>query len=217
MHHGSWWTSGVIAAVGLVLGLGVARVSQAQQPAGLDFDVTENRLPGADGTGTITPLPNNQIRVDIRLTGMPPNGEHAAHIHTAQGARCDTNAPVTYPLTNVRVDAAGVGTSSTTVTLTADRPVQANNAYVNVHQGATPPGAGVVCANVTTSFTASGGTAPTAGQPQAAGQAAALQSMPRTGSGGPQGDTPSGWMAAGLASLLVLLGSAGVVAMRRRQ
>ena len=217
MQRGSWWRRGVIAAVGLVLGLGVVHVSQAQQPASLDFDVTENRLPGADGSGTITPLPNNQIRVDIRLTGMPPNGEHAAHIDTAQGARCDTNAPITYPLTNVRVDAAGVGTSSTTVPLTADRPVQANNAYVNVHQAAAPPGPGVACANVTTSFTAGGGTAPTAGQPQAAGQAAAPQRLARTGAGGPQGDTSSGWVALGLAGLLVLLGGAGTAAMGRRQ
>src|SRR3712207_8446672 len=50
----------------------------------------------------------------------------------------------TYPLTEVRVDANGVGTSSTTVTLRADAPVTAGNAYVNVHEGATPPGVGVI-------------------------------------------------------------------------
>src|ERR671915_218568 len=97
--------------------------------------------PGAGGQVTMTPLPNNQVRVDIRATGLPAGEQRAAHIHTAQGARCDTGAPVTYPLTNVSVDAGGVGTSTTTITLTADRPVQANNAYVNVHQGNVATGA----------------------------------------------------------------------------
>ena len=153
MRYGARWIGGILA-VGALLAV-AAGVARAQQPATLTFQVTENRAPGAAGRATIAPLPNNQIRVEIRLTGMPPNTQHAAHIHTAPGARCDTNAPITYPLADVAVDAAGVGTSTTTVTLAADRPVQAGNAYVNVHQAVTPPGPGVICADVTASFAAS--------------------------------------------------------------
>jgi hypothetical protein len=151
---------------------------------------------------TITPLGNDQVRVEIRVTGLQANNQHAAHIHTAQDARCDNNAPITYPLTNVSVDGSGAGTSTTTVTLTADKPVQANNAYVNVHQMATG-GPGVICANVTASFVA--------GQ-AAAGAAAA----PRVGTGGPvAADQPASWMLAALAAAL-LLGGSGVLGLARR-
>ena len=54
----------IAAAVLLALtfGLTVAVSVGAQQPATLDFTVTENRVMGADGTGTITPLPDGRPR-----------------------------------------------------------------------------------------------------------------------------------------------------------
>jgi hypothetical protein len=121
--------------------------------------VTQNRVPGATGNVTITSLGTNQIRVDISITGLPASpSSRAAHIHTGPGAVCDNGAPVTYPLTDVMVDSSGHGTSTTMVTLTADKPIMANNAYVNVHEepstGGT--GAGVICANITQSYTAGG-------------------------------------------------------------
>jgi hypothetical protein len=166
------------------------------------MSVTENRAPGATGQVTITPVGTGQIRVDIRVTGLQPNAEHAAHIHTAQGARCDTGAPVTYPLTNVRVDASGVGTSSTVVQLTADKPVQANNAYVNVHRAATPPGEGIICANITMTYTVETVRAAAGAQPPAA---------PRTGTG-PLAERQTG---RALIALVVLLLAGGVGAARR--
>ncbi len=208
------WKSGVAAAV-LMLGMGVSGAVQAQQPVTIPMTVTDNRAPGVAGQTTMTPLPNNQVRVDIRLTGLAANAEHAAHIHTAQGARCDTNAPVTYPLTNVRADGAGVGTSTTTVTLTAAQPVNANNAYVNVHQGATPPGQGVICGNITTNFVVAGG-APAAGGPApAGGQPGAT---PRTGTGIAQGANGAyGWVLGGFAALLLLAGGVSARAVSRRR
>ena len=198
------WKGGM-AAVALTLSLGAAGVTQAQQPLTVPMAVTENRAPGVAGQTTITPLGNNQIRVDARLTGLQPNAEHAFHIHSAPGAVCDNNAPVTYPLTNVRADASGVGTSSTTVTLVADRPVNANNAYVNAHQGASPPGQGVICGNITTSFTFQ------AGGGQAAG-------APRTGTGFGQGaGGTSAALFGGVAALLVLAGGAGLRVIGRRR
>jgi hypothetical protein len=166
---------------------------------------------------TVTPLGNNQIRVDIRITGLPANEQRAAHIHTASGAVCDNGAPVTYPLTNVSVDGSGVGTSSTTVTLTADKPVQANNAYVNVHQGNVATGAaagvGVICANITQSFVAGGGAA---GGQTPAGQGAAT--LPQTGTGLVADSAGrAGWLIGGAVMLMLLLGGAGrVIAVRRR-
>lgn len=190
-----------LAAAVIALAAGSGSVARAQQAATLTFTVTENRVPGAAGTGTITPLPNNQFRLDVRLTGMPPNGEHAMHIHTAEGARCDTNAPVTYPLNNVRVDGAGVGTSTTTVTLTADKPVRAGNAYVNVHQGSSVPGPGIICANIDVIFTADG----------------AARAMPVAGGGGPATHPSGAWTIAAITLLALLLGGAGAGAVARRR
>ncbi len=197
----------VLAALLGAFAAGTARAQQPQ-PATFPMSVTENRAPGATGQVTITPVGPGQIRVDIRVTGLQPNAEHAAHIHTAQGARCDTGAPVTYPLTNVRVDAAGVGTSSTVVQLTADKPVQANNAYVNVHRAANPPGEGIICANVTQTYTVETVQA-------AAGAQAPAPAAPRTGTGPLIERGGSAWVLAGLAAFL--LTGAGALARARRR
>ncbi len=202
------WSVGALTLVGLALGLGFAGVTSAQQPLTLPMQVTENRAPGAAGQVTMTPLGTNQVRVDIRITGLRPSAMHAAHIHGAQGARCDTNSPVIYPLTNVQSDASGVGTSTTTLTLTANQPVQAGNSYVNVHEPGGNPGAGIICANVTQTF-AAGGAA------QAGGQGAAA--MPRTGTGLAADTQSQGWMLAGLAVIAILIGGVGALAATRRR
>lgn len=193
------------AVFGALGGAGAVHAQQPQ-PATYPMSVTENRAPGAAGQVTITPVGPGQIRVDIRVTGLQPNAEHAAHIHTAQGARCDTGAPVTYPLTNVRVDAAGVGTSSTVVQLTADKPVQANNAYVNVHRAANPPGEGIICANITQTYTVETVRAAAGAQAPAA---------PRTGAS-PATDREAGWALLALVALLLAVGAGTVRRVRAR-
>jgi hypothetical protein len=196
---------------GLVAVFALAGVAQGQQPVTLQMSITENRIQGASGEVTMTPMANNQVKVDIRITGLQPNAAHAAHVHTAQGAQCDTNAPVTYPLTNVSVDGSGVGTSSTTITVTDDKPIQANNAYVNVHQMAMG-GPGVICANVTQSFTAgaTGGAGPTGG-------AQMPTALPSTGTGGLSDPTATGGMIVGLATIAILLAGTGTLAVVRRR
>jgi hypothetical protein len=208
----------VITALVAVSLAAISAVSpaRAQQPAMLDFNVTENRVPGADGTGTITPLPGDQLRVEVRLTGLPPNGEHAMHIHLGDGARCDTNAPIVYPLNNVQVDGAGVGTSATTITLRPDQPVRAGNAYVNVHQAPTVPSPGVICANIDTTF-AAGATGEAAPAP-APGGTQMPSALARTGTG-LQADAPlAGWWLA-VATLigLTVIGTAASLARVRRR
>src|SRR3712207_9064673 len=85
----------IVAAVLLALafGLTVAVGVGAQPPAPLAFTVTENRLPGAGGAGTLTPLPDAPLRVELPPTRPPPHGEHAAPFPVAPRARCDTTPP----------------------------------------------------------------------------------------------------------------------------
>ncbi len=147
-------------AAALILPIPSARAQQTAAPASFPMTVTENRVPGAAGQVTITPQGNNQLLVAINITGLPPSpSSRAAHIHTAPGAVCDNNAPVTYPLDDVMVDSSGHGTSTTTITVTPDKPIMANNAYVNVHEQSNPAGPGVICANITESYNASGASA----------------------------------------------------------
>lgn len=193
---------GVALLATIALALGAASAVLAQQVATYPFAVTQNRVPGASGQAVITPLGNNQLRVDIRITGLPPTpNSRAAHIHTAAGAVCDNNAPVTYPLDSVAIDGSGNGTSSTTITLMPDKPVQASNAYVNVHEQASPPGQGVICANVTQSYAAQGGAA-----------------MPRTGTGGLLRSSAgtSNRLSAAILALAAALTGAGALSLARR-
>jgi CHRD domain len=224
-----WKAGGLLAAL-LALCLVASSAARAQQPITITMSVTENREPGLMGMATITPLPNNQLRVDLRITGLPANDTaRPAHIHTAQGARCDTGAPVTYPLEDVSVNAMGVGTSSSVITLTADRPVTANNAYVNVHNPA-QMGRGVICGNITVTL-AGAPAAAAAAQPGAQRPAAAPAqpvaqrpaaaparpaAVPRAGTG-LQADASTAWSLAGLAAIAVLLGGTCALAVARRR
>jgi hypothetical protein len=163
----------LVVAGGLTVGAGGALAqedAQAQVSVNVTMSVTENREPGLAGQVTLTRMPNNMLRVQIRITGLRPNDERAAHIHSAPGAMCDTGAPVTHPLNNVRADASGVGTSDTTVSIGPERPIVGGSAYVNVHQAATPPGPGVICANVPASIITGTGAAATTGAAQPAQQ-----------------------------------------------
>ena len=66
------WMVGALTLAGLALGVGFAGGAWAQQPLTLPMQVTENRAPGAAGQVTMTPLGTNQVRVDIRITGLRP-------------------------------------------------------------------------------------------------------------------------------------------------
>ncbi len=95
MRHVRRFRGAGLIVAGVIALVSLTGIAQAQQPLTLQMSITENRIQGATGEVTMTPMANNQVQVDIRITGLQPNGAHAAHIHTAQGAQCDTNAPVT--------------------------------------------------------------------------------------------------------------------------
>jgi len=192
---------GAALTAALTLGFALATVAHAQggQAVSVPMSVTEDREPGLTGSTTLTPLGGGMWRVDITIAGLPPNDPgRAAHIHTAAGARCDTGAPVTYPLTNVAVDGSGRGTSTTTITVTSDKPVQANNAYVNVHTTA-QGGPGVICGDITVNIGAAapaGGAGQPAGQKPAGAVATPAPQRPAGPAAAPQAQRPAGVVAA---------------------
>lgn len=120
---------------------------------------------GITGTAKVTALGNNQIRVEVTLNGLPANDQRAGHIHKGT---CANQGGVVYPLNPLMVNAQGVGTSNTTVTLDKE-PITAGGYYINFHQALNPPGPGVSCGNITKAYNA---------QTTAAGQPT---NLPRTG------------------------------------
>jgi hypothetical protein len=215
------------ALAGTALGFAVAR---AQSAITVPMAPTLNREPGLTGQTVITPLGNNQFRVEITINGLKPNDDRAAHIHspgsdTSDPAGCDTGGPVVYPLSDVKADASGKGTSVTTVTLDPSKGIPGPGWYVNVHQGAAPNvGPGVICGKIMTSLAGVGGAAPSqqvsaqkpAAQMPAAAQAPAApaRALPATGTGGAPTSQTGLIALLGLAALM--LTGAGVALARKR-
>lgn len=169
------------------------------------------------GTVTITPLGGNQVRIDETINGLKPNDDRATHIHSPGNgpvvANCDSNGPVVYPLNDVKADASGKGTSSTTITIDPSKGVPTAGWYVNVHQGAAPNvGSGVICGRITAPIVAGAAAAasPAAGA-AGTGGAAAPGNLPNSGD-----SVPTAALLGALVLAGVVLTGAGV-AMRRRR
>jgi hypothetical protein len=191
---------------------GSAGVARAQNPSiTLTMKVTENRAPGAAGTVTLTALSSTSARVDIRVTGVQPNATFMAHIHASSNAVCDNGAPVVYPLTPVKSDASGVGTSTTTITVNPNTPIRPQLAYVNVHEANGSPGQGIICADVTSDFSAQ------LNQAGSGGQAGGTPTQPRTGTGVAGDALGQAGMIGGLAAVALVLSGAGALAYARRR
>jgi hypothetical protein len=60
---------------------------------------------------------------------LEPGSVHPAHIHLG---KCGDNGPVAVPLTSVKAEPNGTGTSTTTVKAA---PYLHKQAYINVHYG----------------------------------------------------------------------------------
>jgi hypothetical protein len=210
-----------LALAGAIAALGGMITVRAQAPLTIQMTPTAGREPGLSGTTTITPVGTNQIRVDIRVTGLPPNQSRAAHIHSPgpnTSDPCDTGGPVVYPLTDVRSDGSGVGTSTTTVTLDSAKGIPTRGWYVNVHERSSADGAGngVICGLITTSLgtTAAGATPAAGGGVPASGpgaQGGAATNLPATGD-----NVPAAKLLLAIAATGAALMGAGLLVRSRR-
>jgi|GEM_PF-2087374 LPXTG-motif cell wall-anchored protein len=126
--------------------------------------------PGQTATGTATlrpgPAPNQTI-VTVTVRGLPPNQVRVNHIHRGS---CEAEGPIVYPLTDLRSDAQGNATASTTVPASL-ATLTTGQYYINVHAGPALPAPGISCGNIM---------AARVGPAQAPAQAP--RALPRTGS-----------------------------------
>ncbi len=73
----------------------------------------------------------HSLHVDLTAAGLPPNSAHAAHIHKGS---CTAQGDVLYPLPDLKADASGKASLSTTVNNVQTAP-PASGWYVNLHMG----------------------------------------------------------------------------------
>lgn len=74
-------------------------------------------------------LSGRTLKVQMEISGLQPNSQHAAHIHSGS---CASQGPVLYPLETIKANAAGKATITTTIqNVTA---IPATGWYVNVHR-----------------------------------------------------------------------------------
>jgi len=84
------------------------------------------------GTTTLSWNPENEeLTVNIKLTGLAPNSPHAAHIHAGN---CNIDGSVVYPLNPIVADAKGEVVSETTIEHVKNG-IPASGWYINVHNG----------------------------------------------------------------------------------
>jgi Cu/Zn superoxide dismutase len=83
----------------------------------------------ASGNATLT-LSGHTLTVELTLTGLEPNSQHMAHIHSGS---CASQGPVVYNLTVVKADASGK--STTTTVIQNVNAIPASGWYINVHYG----------------------------------------------------------------------------------
>jgi hypothetical protein len=98
----------------------------------------------ASGTLQLRPTSATQTEVVVNLQGFAAAGAHEGHIHMGT---CAAPGQVVAPLQPVNVDAAGAGTSTSTVDQ-ALMSIADGNHIVAYHAAGGDPGAPVVCAAI---------------------------------------------------------------------
>ncbi|HEX2916072.1 MAG TPA: CHRD domain-containing protein [Chloroflexia bacterium] len=185
----------------LILILATASMAFAQSASTLNLTMSPKGGSNVSGTATVTQA-GNGITVTVNLSGFDANSAHAGHIH--QGKCAGPDEGVKFVLNTINADASGKGSATTNVANATFAAVTDGNHYIQYHAAATPPGAGVTCADIPAGGTGQGGASNT---PTGA---------PASGLGGSSQDSFPTWiLLAGLAVVVVGAG-ASYTAIRQR-
>ena len=109
------------------------------------YTVTSLQNAPPSGTANVRWNPQSKVLIAIlRLSGLQPGSNHAAHIHTGN---CSSMGKILYPFKNVVANASGNGTSVTTIkNVTGGIPAMGWN--IIVHSGPTAQASDLLCGNV---------------------------------------------------------------------
>jgi hypothetical protein len=137
-------TFAIAAAVAALCIGGSFTITQAQT-APSSARATLAARPGQRLSGTATLAAQGaRTIVTVSVTGGPPTSTHVNHIHIGT---CENEGAIVYPLADLRTDASGAATASTTVDAPLASLVTGAN-YVNVHAGPSLPSPGTSCGNI---------------------------------------------------------------------
>ncbi len=132
---------GISLAVLALLALPVlAFAANPAQTSPLTITLNPENNSGESGTATLTDMGNNQVKVDVTITGEPSGASQPMHIHTGQCG--PTLGGVAFPLTPL-VD----GKSTTTVNVALATLMDGNHA-INGHKSAQEINTYVYCGNI---------------------------------------------------------------------
>jgi hypothetical protein len=97
---------------------------------------------GVTGTVTIQDQAGAGSTVTVALQGLPPNSQHAGHVHVGS---CAAQGAILAGLNPITADAQGAG-SATTTGVPDDLLV--SGYYVQYHVALSPPGDPISCGNI---------------------------------------------------------------------
>ena len=130
----------------LVLAVGGAAACQDDAVAPIrepvEFSMSAVNGNGVAGTVTIQDQAGVGATVTVTLQGLPPNSQHAGHVHV--GA-CAAQGAIVAGLNPITADAQGAG-SATTTGVSDDLLVSGH--YVQYHVALSPPGDPISCGNI---------------------------------------------------------------------
>lgn len=113
------------------LAIACADVFNSTNSASSTATLNETSVPNqaADGLAQLA-VTNNRLAVTVTMKGLAPNSKHSAHIHVGS---CVSQGKIVYPLNPIVVNAAGDGSSTTTIDNVAAIP--RSGWYINIHEG----------------------------------------------------------------------------------
>lgn len=119
---------------------GAAGTAAATRGQAMRINISQLNNSGENGYATLTPVGNNQTRVDINVQHEFPTANQPAHIH--EGTCANLNPAPKYPLNNVRS-----GKSSTTVNVPLSTLTSGSFA-INIHKSASDIKTYVGCGDI---------------------------------------------------------------------
>ena len=189
--------AGALSGLGLALGLLLLAAAPVFAQAATVVSLQGTGDVQTSGMATLRAAGDQQLAVEVTMSGLAPNSEHVIHVHS--GA-CEAEGPILYDLPNLRADAGGTAAASATLARPLSE-VANGRTYLTVHAEATLPSPTLACGNIA---------AADRGTPPGGTSGAGPSGAPRTGA------LPlAGWLGGAIGALgFLILG--GGLSLRRR-
>lgn len=135
-----------LVVIALALAFGAAACDDDEtttEPGGSrSFDLTSIGGSDVSGTAVITDDGGENSTVEVTLTGLEANTEHAGHVHTGS---CADQGGIVVTLEPITADSEGSGTA---VSMSVPDDQLTTDFYIQYHVSFDPPGAPIACGDI---------------------------------------------------------------------